>query len=73
MANTDERKFIHDIASPLGSAIFILDMALETMKSTANSNSEEWVQIQQVADILSQLKKKLEDRRELLISKTDSK
>ena len=31
MSDTNERKFLHDIASPIGTALFLLDMTVEDM------------------------------------------
>lgn len=67
MIETEERKFLHDIASPVGTAIFVLDMALESMRSGSDTNAEELAQIQQVFDLLDKIKKTIEQRRQTLI------
>ncbi|MEW6055486.1 MAG: hypothetical protein AB1540_02645 [Bdellovibrionota bacterium] len=67
MIETEERKFLHDIASPVGTAIFVLDMVLDSMKNRPNANPDELAQAQQVFDVLGQIKKKIEERRQILI------
>jgi len=67
MKETQERKFLHDIASPVGSAIFILDMVLDNMKSRPNISQDELTQTQQVYDLLEQIKNAIEARRKVLI------
>ena len=47
MNDSNERKFLHDIASPLGAAIFLLDMTVEDMVKRTGANPEELNQIKQ--------------------------
>jgi hypothetical protein len=67
MTETAERKFLHDIASPVGTAIFVLDMVLDSMKSRTDANAAELAQTQQVFEVLNQIKKAIDERREVLI------
>ena len=43
MNDSNERKFLHDIASPLGAAIFLLDMTVEDMVKRTGANPEEQI------------------------------
>ncbi len=62
-----ERKFLHDIASPVGTALFVLDMLLENMNSRKDASPEELTQAQQISDLLAQIKKAIENRRATII------
>ena len=42
----DERNFIHDIASPIGTALLVLDDTLETLKQSSSLLSLQGVEIQ---------------------------
>jgi hypothetical protein len=64
---SEERKFLHDIASPLGTAMFVVDMMLDGMKARPGAGPQELRQAQQVLDVLGQIKKAIEQRREVLI------
>jgi hypothetical protein len=68
----EERKFLHDIASPVGAAIFVLDMVLDSMKSRADANPDELTQTQQVFDLLDKIKNAIEERRKILIQQNVS-
>ena len=48
-------------------AIFILDMVLDTMKNRTGTAPEELTQIQQTFALLEQIKKTIEERRKVLI------
>lgn len=67
MKESEERKFLHDIASPISSGLFIVDMLLESMKSRPDADPDELKQTKQVFDLLEKLKKMIENRREILI------
>lgn len=68
MKEVEERKFLHDIASPIGTAIFVVDMLLESMQGNSNVNSEELTQVKQIADLMENIKKMIEARRAVLIA-----
>lgn len=65
----DERKFLHDISSPLGAAIFSLDSLLDYVQSQSKVDQEALGQIIQIYDILEILKRKVHERRRILIEK----
>ena len=68
MKESDERKFLHDIASPVGTALFVVDMVLDSMGSRSDVSAEELTQIKQVYEMLEKIKKTIEQRREVLIA-----
>ena len=67
MVDGNERKFLHDIASPLGTAIFLLDMTLEDMAKRPGIDPMELDQVKQAYQSLKQTQTMLEARREVLI------
>jgi len=68
MKEVEERKFLHDIASPVGTAIFVTDILLDSMKERPDVNAEELTQVKQIADLLENVKKMIEARRAVLIA-----
>ena len=65
----DERKFLHDIANPLGTAMFTLDSAIEDLSEKPEPNLESILQLQQVRTALEKVKVILRDRRQILIER----
>jgi hypothetical protein len=59
----DERKFLHDISSPLAVAIFVLEVALEDVKPDAILDKDSFESLQKAFGALEKLKKMIEDRR----------
>ena len=49
---TEERKFLHDVAGPVGTAIFLLDILLESMNERADMNADDLAQVKQVFQTL---------------------
>jgi hypothetical protein len=66
---SDERQFLHDMASPLGTVIFVADSLLEIMQSGPNADPEAIFQIKEMCEALEKLKNILSDRREVLIKR----
>jgi hypothetical protein len=58
-----ERQFLHDIASPIGTAIFQTDMLLE---ETSGKNRENQEQIGTIMTALLTVKSLLEERRKTI-------
>ncbi|MEO5971048.1 MAG: hypothetical protein ABIQ95_14060, partial [Bdellovibrionia bacterium] len=69
MIENKERKFLHDISSPVGTAIFVLDIVLDTLKSHTNP-PEELIQIQQLSGIFERIKTLIEERRREITQET---
>ena len=66
---SEERKVLHDIAGPLGTAMFLLELVVEIMNESPNSNPEGLEQIGKVGEALEKAKKVLHERREVLIKR----
>ena len=54
MSDTNERKFLHDIASPIGTALFLLDMTVEDMAKRPGVDAGELDQVKQAYQSLKQ-------------------
>lgn len=68
-SGSDEREFLHALATPLGTAVFLVDAVLDAIQSKAGSDPDEVVQITQIYDALERMKKLLQERREVLIKR----
>ena len=73
MNQSDEREFLHDLASPLGTAIFLTDVVLERIQNKVEVPSEavkeEIQRIGQIYESLNKISKMLQERREILIKR----
>ena len=64
----DERKFLHDLASPVGAAIFIGDSLLESMQSRSpTAHIDDLEQMKEMCTVLDKLRTSLNNRREVLM------
>ncbi|NUM87793.1 MAG: hypothetical protein HUU37_01180 [Bdellovibrionales bacterium] len=66
MAESEEKKFLHDIAGTLATAIFVLEMALESMRARADVPQDGLAQVAQTFDLLGKMRKSVEERRRAL-------
>lgn len=66
-----ERKFLHDIATPIATAIFLADALLDSLGTTASP--DDLAQLKAVLDSLMGAKKSLEARRAILIAQMEKK
>ena len=64
--NSNERKFLHDMANFLGTAMFLMDALLDSAQSRSGVDSGERLQMGQINEALEKMKKMIEERRELL-------
>lgn len=67
MSESNERKFLHDIANPLGTAMFVVDMLIDSMKNRPDADPNELKQTEQVYGLMQRMKKMIEERRAELI------
>ena len=65
--NSPERKFLHDISTPVGTALFLTDLMLETLKE---ENSAHLDQMTSIFQALTMARKMIEERRETIIKAT---
>ncbi|MGE3974106.1 MAG: hypothetical protein AB7F59_06225 [Bdellovibrionales bacterium] len=66
---SDERQFLHDMATPLGTAMLLTDSYIEDVKARPNVISEEVNQLTEIYAALEKLNKLLMMRREVLIKR----
>lgn len=66
---SDERQFLHDLASPLGTALFVADALLESLQGKTGRSAGDLLQAGEIYQALMQLKKLLEERRQILIKR----
>lgn len=66
---SDERAFLHDLASPIGAALFLADMILDGMQSRPGVDQDELQQVLKLHQSLERVKKCLAERREILIQR----
>ncbi len=64
--SSDEKKFIHDISSPLGTAICRLDVAIEDLRAQPAADPGCLEQIEKAYGSLQKARQLLEARRQLL-------
>ena len=64
-----ERKFLHDISSPLGTLVFVADSLLEIIESQAVENPDAVALTKDMILVLDKIKNILAKRREILINR----
>ena len=65
----DEREFLHDLATPIGTALFLVDCMMDRMQSRADVCEDERVELTKIYEALRKITKMLHNRREVLISR----
>lgn len=68
-----ERKFLHDISSPLGTALFISDVLAESLTVGSPLSEEDLQQIKTILSELDRVKNMIQKRREILIQEESQK
>ncbi|MBY0470254.1 hypothetical protein K2X30_03735 [bacterium] len=63
----EERKFLHDIASPIATSIFLIDMIKDGVKDLGAIDADVPTQVKQLEDLLAKIRMLVEERREVLI------
>ena len=66
----EERKFLHDISSPVGTALFILDSILDPNQRVV-MNPGDLKQLKNAYESLLKTKDMIQERRRILIEKQD--
>lgn len=64
----EERAFLHEIASPLGSAVLMLDIVIESARSRPESEKT-LKELKMTQKALERMKELLQSRREILIQR----
>lgn len=67
----DERRFLHDLSTPMSTVFFLLDMTLERLQAEPEKNEEEIKMVQGAVRSMQTAKDLISRRRELLISEEE--
>lgn len=65
----DERKFLHDVAGPIATALFVADSLLEDLKEAGPVQAELASQLAQVTQALEKTQVLLQNRRKVLLER----
>ncbi len=68
----DERRFLHDLSTPMSTVFFLLDMTLERLQADPDKNEEEIKMIQGAVRSMQTAKDLISKRREYLIAEDES-
>lgn len=68
----EERKFLHDLSTPMSTVFFLLDMTLERLQTEPEKNEEEIKMIQGAVRSMQTAKDLISKRREFLIAEDES-
>ena len=66
---SDEREFLHDLASPLGTAMLLADSLLEDLQERTSIDPDDVMRMVDIHQALERLSKLLKNRREILIAR----
>lgn len=72
MTTQDEREFLHRIATPLGTALFLVDLLLDNMQSRKDCDPTELKHLGNALKALDEIRHLLSSRRDVLIRLGDS-
>ena len=65
----DERAFLHDLGTPLGSATLLTDSLLEDFRLRAGSDPDDLMRLTSLCQALQQITELIKIRRNVLISR----
>ncbi len=71
MAMTDERKFLHDVAGPIATSLFIAEILDENLSAKLAPTEDDLLLVKQILESLGKVKTMLSERRDILIAKGD--
>ena len=66
---SDERTFLHDLATPLGTAILLADSILEDFQSRQGVDPDDLMRVAEIYKSLEKLSAYIKSRRETLIAR----
>jgi len=69
----DERKFLHEVANPIATALFVADALLEDLKEAGSTPADTLAQLSQVTQALEKTQVLLQNRRKILIERGEAK
>lgn len=65
----EERAFLHDLATPLGTAMLLADSILEDVKARSNVDPDDLFRLENIFQSLEKLDCLIKDRRQTLITR----
>lgn len=68
----DERKFLHDLATPLGAAILLTDSMLDDVQNRPGTDPDDLMRLGEIYKALDKINTQLKQRRQILISRGTS-
>jgi hypothetical protein len=68
-SGSDERAFLHDIASTIGTALFLADALMDALANQPGINPNDLGQLAQINQSLEKTKQLLAERRNILIKR----
>ncbi len=68
MSVKEERKFLHDLATPISTVFFLLDMTIDRLAAEQEKNAEELKMLEGAVRSLRTAKELLQKRRDYLVS-----
>lgn len=66
---SDEREFLHDLATPISTALFLADCVLDRLQSRSDVDQEDRAELTKIYEALEKVTQLLEKRREVLIAR----
>lgn len=66
---SDEREFLHDMATPLGTAMLLTDSILEDFQGRDGNDPDDLMRLKEIFQSLEKLNVMLSKRREVLIAR----
>jgi hypothetical protein len=69
MPTSEERKFLHDLSTPISTVFFLLDMVIEKLKEDTEKNQLEIKMLESAVKSMQSAKELMRLRREDIISR----
>jgi len=66
---SNEREFLHDLATPLGTAMFLTDSTLEDFQARPDAEPDDIMRLGEIFQALEQIKMLMSERREILVKR----
>ncbi len=65
----DERKFLHELSTPLGAALLFMDSVLEDIQNRSSTDPDDLMRLTEINKALNKINTLLTERRETLIKR----
>lgn len=63
----DEREFLHDLSTPIGTALLLTDSLLDDVQNRANVDPDDLMRLSEIYNALEKITNSLKNRREVLV------